>query len=423
MDGWLCFCPGKNEIISVVEDLRKKTKGTIVIPLYSSMDESELEYDMVPPLGMRKIIVSTNVAEASITIEGLTGVFDTLVEKSTIEGKNGGTMLTITNISKSSAQQRKGRAGRTVEGFCYRMCTEEFFNNLEQTRKREIQRVAPDGMILDLLARGLVIEDIITDNAISKKTLQETISRLETIGLLSPGATGVTVAGDWAKRQPLSPRASMFFWLWSIYCEYNSFIGAVMTAVIETHGGGYFYIGDEDPSIEKILNKKFLPVVNNFLSLNVDKTSFKFNLYLILHIMSTFRSIEISGGELRNYCVANNLNNQKIKECFKMIRQLCSSKRIVKIGVFDVEEECLKAAPLLYQCFSDLVFTLKTSKRFKLKSEIEGLLSSRDEIISKIIPMGSFETEYKTFVSLYESIRDMPLAKIIPPPLNNKTMD
>lgn len=416
-DAWLIFCPGKAEIIGVVEDLKKRTKGTIIIPLYSSMmDESDIEYDMIPPLGVRKIIVSTNVAEASITIEGLSGVFDTLVEKTTMEGRNGGTMLTITNISKSSAQQRKGRSGRTVEGFCYRMCTEPYFEKLDQTRKREIERVAPDGLVLDLLSRNLQIEEIVNDNAIPKKTLRETVNRLETIGLLSPGATSVTVAGDWAKRTTLSPRSAMFYWLWSEYAEFNPYIGAVLTAVLETHNGGFFYIGDEDPPLDKVLKTKFLPIVNEFKVIYGDKTSFKFNVLLILYIITTFKSIEISKGSLKNFCAMNNLNNQKISECFKLIKSLSSKKRIVKIGKFDVEEEVDKATPLLFQCFSDLVFT-PPSKKYKMKSEVGAIYPNEGEGRNLIIPMGTFETEFKIFVSLYETIESEPLAKIVPPPM------
>ena len=161
------------------------------------MPEDSIDFNMEPPLGIRKIVVSTNVAEASITIDGLTRVYDTLVEKQTKENKNGGTMLDIVNIAQTSAEQRKGRAGRVKPGTCYRMCTEKFFNNLPLVRKREIERIAPDGMILDLLSRNLQVESIITDNVILKSKLNETINRLEIIGLLRNNE--VTNAGKWVK--------------------------------------------------------------------------------------------------------------------------------------------------------------------------------------------------------------------------------
>jgi HrpA-like RNA helicase len=323
-------------------------------------------------------------------------------------------MLATVNISQSSAKQRKGRSGRTRPGKCYRMCTEKYFDSLEFIRKREIQRISPDGLILDLLSRKLEVEEIVSDNAISIETIKESKTRLATIGLLTDDNLSVTLAGNWIKNTPLSPRGGMFFWLWAIYSEYNPFIGAVLTAILETHNGGYFYVGEFDPPIETILKKKFLPVIND-LKASYNKSSFFFNVSLIMYIISTFRSIEISPRELKNYCQENYLNNTKIKECFKVIKLLASKKSNgpVSIGNFDIDYEISKAEPYLYQSYSDMSYS-GTSKRHKLKTEIDTFLEAKDKISNRrtIIPLSSFETEYKTFVSLYHTIENPPLFKI-----------
>lgn len=417
-DGWVIFCPGKNEIKKVVEDLREKTKNTIIIPLYSSMTEdTNIQYDMVPPNGMRKIVVSTNVAEASITIEGLSFVFDTLVEKITVQNRNGGIMLTPVNISKSSAKQRKGRTGRTRPGKCYRMCTEDYFETkLEEVRKREIERIAPDGFILDLLSRKLDIEDIVTDNVIPMKVLKDSKTRLSTIGLIDNSQTEVTLSGEWIKKTPLSPRSGQFFWLWAKYAEYNTYIGAVLTSVLETHNGGYFYVGETDPPVEDIIVNKFKHSYNRLISSEY-KNPFVFNIALILEILKNFKTIDIPSKELKVFCGENNLNNAKVKECIKTIKYLTlKESRIlpIKVGDFDIDSEVEKAEPFLYQCFSDQTYVFALDKRHKIKSEIDNLLTPKDKIPNSyvVIPLGQFETEYKTFVNMYHTVKSPSNFKI-----------
>lgn len=424
-DGWLVFCPGKNEIKDVVLRLTQETKGTIIIPLYSSMtEESEIAYDEMPPPGFRKIIVSTNVAEASITINGLTGVFDTLVEKTTVSGKNGGVMLATTNISASSARQRKGRAGRTREGFCYRMCTENFFNKLKPVRPREIERISPDGLILDIISRDLKVEDIIVDGSISKKTLSQVIQRLSLIGLLSSDGKKVTVAGEFAKKTPLSPRMAMFFWLWAFHGEFNPYIGAVITAVIEIYGQGFFFI-PENEDFGRILLEKYNGVLQKFRTMKT-QTSLRFNIEVMLSIISAFQTIDIAPGLLVKYCNENNLNNQRVKECLKLTRYLIdkrSSRPPIIIGKFLVEKEVEKCIPFLYQCYQDLLFK-EHDKKYNVASELDEIpvavktkasSNKKQRLHSYVIPLSFFETEFKTFVSLFDYIDEIPLAKISPP--------
>lgn len=418
-DGWLVFCPGKKEIQGVVAALQSSTTGTVLIPLYSSMsDENAIHYDYVPPPGVRKIIVSTNVAEASLTIENLSGVFDTLVEKITVEGRKGANMLTMANISQTSAKQRKGRTGRNLPGFCYRMCTEKFFNRLDLVKKREIERIAPDTMILDLLSRHLAIEDVVTDNAIPKRIIKEATDRLTTIGLLTSDKA-VTVAADFVKTLPLSPRNGMFLWLWTQYAEYNPYIGSVITAVMESYGGGFFYRGDDDPPLEKIIRSKFYPVQRRFMASAEPRTSLKFNLMLIMHIIDNFRSIDPSKVELKTYCGANNLNNQRVGECLKNIRNLITgagnrSKGPIMIGNFDIESNLSKALPFIYQCYADLVYSggSADAKRYAINSEVDNFV--RSKIGDRIIPIYTFDTQFKTYVQLYHTVGDERFIKIVP---------
>lgn len=405
-DGWLVFCPGKAEINTVCESLRKLTHNTVIIPLYSSMPEDAIDHDLDLPIGIRKIIVSTNVAEASLTIKLISRVYDTLVEKTTIESKNGGTMLATVNISKSSAAQRKGRAGRLKPGTCYRMCTEKYFNKLEDVRKREIERIAPDGMILDLLSRKLRVEDVIIDNVIPKSRLKETISRLETIGLIKEN--DITEAGRWVKNVSLSPRVGMFLWIWSVFSNYDPFIGGLMASILENHGGGYFYLGENDPPMDKVLKDKY-PAVIQKMKRDPIKSSFRFNIYLIMDVLSSFRSLDIPTQTLKQYCRENYLNNQKIKETIKLTKKLTTKfykgKQMI-IGNFDVDYHVNNALPILHQCYSDLIFRVN-DKKYKIKWEFETIPTKNN-----IIPLSTFDTGFKTFVSMYEPFSKINYLKI-----------
>lgn len=406
-DGWLIFCPGKNEILTIVEGLRKNTQNSIIIPYYSGIGEEAIHYDMVPPPGMRKIVVSTNAAEASVTIEGLSRVYDTLVEKSTVASKNGGTMLATVNIARSSAAQRKGRAGRTKPGSCYRMCTERYFDSLDEVRKREIERIAPDGMILDLLSRNLKVEDIIIDNVISKQKLRETTERLEIIGLINNSV--VTDGGNWVKNVPLSPRVGMFLWIWGKFSHYNPFVGALMASIMENHGGGYFYLGEEDPKIGDVMKDKF-PALVQKMRRDPVKSSFRFNVYLLLDILSGFRSLDIPPHILKTFCRERYLNNQKIKETIKLTKKLTMkfyAGKQIDIGNFDVNYEVNKALPIIHQCYSDLVFK-SDNKKFKTTWEFDYPPSKFN-----VIPLSTFDTGFKVIVSMFEPFGRLDYVKVV----------
>ncbi|KAH9292074.1 hypothetical protein KI387_042739, partial [Taxus chinensis] len=108
------------------------------------------------PLGKRKVIFATNIAETSLTIPGVKFVVDSgMVKESRFDPKTGINVLRVCRISQSAAAQRSGRAGRTRPGVCYRLYTEEEFNVMAPYRDPEILRVHVGIAILKLLALGI----------------------------------------------------------------------------------------------------------------------------------------------------------------------------------------------------------------------------------------------------------------------------
>lgn len=156
----LIFVSGVNEIESVVEAVHEyATEQThwLVLPLHSGQaiaDQSKV-FDYAPE-GMRKCIVSTNIAETSLTVDGVRFVVDSgKVKEMNFDATCKGQRLKEFWVSKSSADQRKGRAGRTGPGVCFRLYTAEQYNAFEAYPTPEIYRVPLDTMLLQMVSMGL----------------------------------------------------------------------------------------------------------------------------------------------------------------------------------------------------------------------------------------------------------------------------
>lgn len=156
----LIFLSGMSEIQAVVDAAKEynlKKKTWIVLPLHStlSLAEQDKVFDYAPE-GIRKCVVSTNIAETSITIDGIRFVVDSgKVKEMSYDPVSKMQRLKEFWISKASAEQRKGRAGRTGPGVCYRLYSEEEYEALEKYSTPELQRVPLDSLLLQMVSMGL----------------------------------------------------------------------------------------------------------------------------------------------------------------------------------------------------------------------------------------------------------------------------
>lgn len=151
----LVFMPGAYEISRTISALRGQLPSDVTIfPLHGELPPVEQDA-AVSIQGGRKVIVSTNVAETSLTIEGITGVIDAgLARIARFDPRRGINTLLIEKISRASADQRAGRAGRTAPGHCLRLWTErEHMRRLHQEAP-EIHRVDLSEVLLTLKAAG-----------------------------------------------------------------------------------------------------------------------------------------------------------------------------------------------------------------------------------------------------------------------------
>ncbi|KAI1354179.1 P-loop containing nucleoside triphosphate hydrolase protein [Xylaria sp. FL0043] len=160
----LVFLTGREEIDAAVQaiaersvDLRSGVQSLLPLPLYAGLTTEQQMYVFdAPPENTRKVILSTNIAEASVTIDGIVYVIDSgFVKLRAFDPRTGIESLTVTPISKASAAQRAGRAGRTKPGKCFRLFTEDAYKSLPDINPPEIQRSNLAPFILQLKALGI----------------------------------------------------------------------------------------------------------------------------------------------------------------------------------------------------------------------------------------------------------------------------
>jgi ATP-dependent RNA helicase DHX8/PRP22 len=161
----LLFLTGQEEIDTACETLYSRMQALgdlapelIILPVYSSLpSEMQSRIFEPPPPGARKCVVATNIAEASLTIDGIYYVVDPGFSKQkAFNAKLGMDSLVVTPISQASARQRAGRAGRTGPGKCYRLYTEMAYKNeMLPTNIPEIQRTNLGNVVLQLKAMGI----------------------------------------------------------------------------------------------------------------------------------------------------------------------------------------------------------------------------------------------------------------------------
>ncbi|MDF1741303.1 MAG: ATP-dependent helicase HrpB [Verrucomicrobiales bacterium] len=205
----LVFMPGRSEINATLDALRSiRTEERVAsIPLHGALEPQEQDRAFAPN-ALRKVIVATNVAETSITIDGILHVVDSGVARvARYDAERGIGTLMLEPISRASADQRKGRAGRTAPGTCHRLWSEGGQLNREERNTPEIQR--SDLAEVVLLLHSLGIREAATFDWLDKPDGQA-VERAELL-LTMLGAlvdAELTPIGQQMRRLPMHPRYS-----------------------------------------------------------------------------------------------------------------------------------------------------------------------------------------------------------------------
>ncbi|TMW48094.1 hypothetical protein DOY81_006834 [Sarcophaga bullata] len=189
----LLFLTGQEEIDTACEILYERMKSLgpdvpelIILPVYSALP-SEMQtriFDPAPP-GSRKVVIATNIAETSLTIDGIFYVVDPgFVKQKVYNSKTGMDSLVVTPISQAAAKQRAGRAGRTGPGKCYRLYTERAYRDeMLPTPVPEIQRTNLATTVLQLKTMG--INDLLHFDFMDAPPVESLVMALEQLHSLS----------------------------------------------------------------------------------------------------------------------------------------------------------------------------------------------------------------------------------------------
>lgn len=216
----LVFMPTEADIRETCETLEgRRYKGAVVLPLYARLPAAD-QSRVFKPAGGRKIIVATNVAETSITIPGIKYVVDTgLARISTYTPGTRTTALPISPVSKSSADQRKGRCGRVANGICIRLYSEDDYLARPMYTPPEILRANLAEVILRMIALDLGdVENFPFVDPPPPKQIKDGFNILQELGAIEKIAPGkknekgskirLTRTGEMMARLPLDPRLS-----------------------------------------------------------------------------------------------------------------------------------------------------------------------------------------------------------------------
>jgi HrpA-like RNA helicase len=185
--------------------------GVLICTLYAALPPEAQMFAFAPkPKGCsRKIILSTNIAETSVTLDGIVYVIDSGKFKSReYSAATGMETLTVSNISQAQADQRKGRAGRVSAGLCFRLYPEDAFCKLQETATPEILRVNLAQVVLQL--KGMGIHDPRTFDFLtqpSTETLVKAFEQLYALGAVD-SAMNLTPYGKKMSKLPLDPTSA-----------------------------------------------------------------------------------------------------------------------------------------------------------------------------------------------------------------------
>ncbi|KAL3819076.1 hypothetical protein ACJIZ3_004981 [Penstemon smallii] len=189
----LIFLTGQEEIEIAEETLKHKTRGLgskiaelIICPIYANLP-TELQGKIFEPTpeGARKVVLATNIAETSLTIDGIKYVIDPgFVKMKSYNPRTGMESLLVTPISKASANQRAGRSGRTGPGKCFRLYTAyNYYNDLDDNTVPEIQRTNMANVVLSLKSLG--INDLLNFDFMDPPPSEALLKALELLYALS----------------------------------------------------------------------------------------------------------------------------------------------------------------------------------------------------------------------------------------------
>lgn len=228
----LVFLPGKNEIHRCAELLTGKLENCVVMPLHGALPLAE-QSRVLRKLddGKRKVVLATNIAESSLTIDGVTAVIDSGYERQMhFSPGMGMPVLELSRIALDSAVQRSGRAGRTAPGTALRLWSKQEEMGFLRSLPPEITRCDLSRTVLEIAHWGTTAEKLNWLTPPPESAVSAAVKTVQALGLLD-GNMRLTASGEKAVELPVHPRLAAML----IYASENDMLplACLIAALIE----------------------------------------------------------------------------------------------------------------------------------------------------------------------------------------------
>ncbi|KAJ0247562.1 Pre-mRNA-splicing factor ATP-dependent RNA helicase DEAH10 [Hirschfeldia incana] len=320
----LVFLTGQEEIESVerlvqerLQHLPEDKRMLLPVTIFSTLpSEQQMRVFAPAPIGFRKVVLATNIAETSITIPGIRYVVDTGVVKArTYDPNKGMESLDVVPTSKAQALQRSGRAGREGPGKCFRLYPEREFEKLDDSTKPEIKRCNLSSVILQLKSLG--IDDIIGFDFIDKPSrgsIVKALEELRLLGALTDDCKLEKPVGEQMARLPLDPVYSKAL----ILANQFNCLEEMLVTVAMLNVESIFH----DPREKREEAKTSR---NHFTSVEGDHLTY-LRVYRELNEFLEKRKAENSEAKvdkiMRKWCKDNSVNSRSLKHARDIYRQI-----------------------------------------------------------------------------------------------------
>jgi ATP-dependent helicase HrpA len=319
----LVFLSGEREIRDTADALGKRNlRNTEIVPLYGRLSAAE-QHKVFERHSQRRVVLATNVAETSLTVPGIRYVIDPGTARiSRYSNRLKVQRLPIEDVSQASANQRKGRCGRTADGICVRLYSEENFEGRPEFTEPEILRTNLASVILQMTSLGL--GDLAKFPFIDPpdpRNINDGVKLLEELGALDQRR--LTPLGRQLAQLPVDPRLGRMV----IEADKQDCVAEVMviTAALSIQDPRERPVDKQQQADEK--HARFTDKESDFFS------------YLNLWRYLREKQQELSGNQFRRLCRSEFLNYLRVREWQDIYSQLRQVARTLGLTLAEDREE------------------------------------------------------------------------------------
>lgn len=417
---FMAFMSGKKDINSLIAALRRRFSERNltdfnIVSAHGDLTTEENRRIYESTIG-RKIIITTNLFESSITIPGHIVVFDSMLEKRRNTNNEIGNFITH-YISKVSANHRAGRSGRLFEGTVFRMCTLEKFNELEEFKPLDVYSVPIYSILVKLILTE--VEEILS--ILPKEVLAKApaaIRLMRNLGIINE-LNNITDLGMFYYKSKLSIREACLVWWWLKTNSTNYYSGVIVALIINNYSDTYFYYNQEEidttpegipySDTEKRINRDKYKVkhFNKFRGDSDLHTYMNAWLNLIIELKSN-PNLDVRK-QIAEWCVANAFKFKKIYSVYEMSKRLIllinkegllTEGKPVETHIYSTNDVIYQMMPILKSVYYDKMFIAVKDKEYFVKpNENDRYFLERDQTVNTF-----FERPPKQLISFNEFV-------------------